>query len=250
MKKIIAVFLLLLICNTTVVPCEARVHKGRTKGGVIYQYNTKNKTLTLSGKKISGTWNEQQGKGRYMGDEWNKWQDKVKKIVVKKGVKSIENGALENYFKLKTIDFPKTLKKIGERAFENIGIKKLILPDSVLEIGEYAFSSQSVSLPVDGCIERIKLPSKLQKIGESSFSFQHIKCITIPENVTSIGKYAFEGCIHLKRVIIKSKKLKKVGKDAFYDTDKNLVVYVPKDKIDDYRKMLWKGAAFNIEPIP
>ncbi len=250
MKKMIAVFLLLLLCCKTIVPCEAKVHKGKTKQGVTYQYDTKSKTLTISGKRIRGTWNQQQGKGRYKEDKWNKWQDKVKKIVLKRGVKSIENGALENYFKVKAIDFPMTLKKIGAGAFENAGIKKLMLPDSVLEIGEYAFSSQSVSLPVDGCIEQIKLPLKLRKIGDSAFSFQHVKCITIPQNVTNIGKKAFEGCIHLKRVIIKSRKLKKIGRDAFYDTDENLVVYVPRDKIDDYRRLLWKGAAFDIKPIP
>lgn len=44
MKRIIGVFFLLLLCNITVIPCEAKIHKGQTKDGVTYQYNTKNKT--------------------------------------------------------------------------------------------------------------------------------------------------------------------------------------------------------------
>ena len=58
MKKIAVVMFLLLLGGMTAVPCEAKVHRGRTKDGVTYQYNTKTKTLTMSGKKIRGYWRE------------------------------------------------------------------------------------------------------------------------------------------------------------------------------------------------
>lgn len=41
MKKAIAVFFLLLIGICSVVSCKAKIHKGETKDGATYQYNTK-----------------------------------------------------------------------------------------------------------------------------------------------------------------------------------------------------------------
>lgn len=91
MKKMIAVFLLLLLCCKTIVPCEAKVHKGKTKQGVTYQYDTKSKTLTMSGKIIKGNLKNPQKV------PWDKWSGKAKKIVLKEGVESVEEGAFNEY---------------------------------------------------------------------------------------------------------------------------------------------------------
>ena len=45
--------------------------------------------------------------------------------------------------------------------------------------------------------------------------------VTIGKNVTKINKNAFKDCGSLKTIIIKTKKLKKVGKDAFSGINKN-----------------------------
>lgn len=240
MKKIITIFLLLLLCNITVVPCEAKIHKGRTKKGVTYQYDTKNKTLTLSGKNVKGNWSKQQRMGKK--NPWDKWQDKAKKIVLKKGVETVTHAAFESFAKVKTVVFPKTIKKIGEYAFSDTQIKKLALPNSVTEIGWGAFAADMIR----GSIKEVKLSSKLRKIHALAFSDQSsLTKIIIPQNVTSIGYAAFENCSELRTVIIKSKKIKEIGERAFSGLAANAVIYIPKDKEKEYRRILWEFDGVN-----
>ena len=69
-----------------------------------------------------------------------------------------------------------------------------------------------------------------------------MKKITIGKNVASIGKQAFSGCKKLKKITIKSAKLKSssIGKNAFKGTAKKLTFKVPKKKYKAYKKFLKK----------
>ena len=249
MKKIAVVMFLLLLGGMTAVPCEAKVHRGRTKDGVTYQYNTKTKTLTMSGKKIRGYWRESmknilKGKKRKQRP-WEKWRWKAKKIILKKGVESIENGAFEKFYRVTEINFPRTLKKIGKYAFSDSGIKKLVLPDSVTEIGSCAFAKNSIY----GGITEIRLPRNLRKIGADAFTGHYFTSITIPKNVEYIGKLAFDECSELKTVYIESKKIKKIGKDIFRNIFDGVTVYVPKSKVKKYRKILSRSMYANVKAM-
>ncbi len=64
--------------------------------------------------------------------------------------------------------------------------------------------------------------------------------ITIPKNVTTIGKQAFAGCKNLKTIKISSKKLKKVGKKALKGINKKAVIDVPNSKVKSYKKLFKK----------
>ena len=237
MKKIAVVMFLLLLGGMTAVPCEAKVHRGRTKDGVTYQYNTKTKTLTMSGKRIRGYCRENMKNIRenkkVKRRPWEKWSWKAKKIVFKKGVERVENGAFDGFPRVTRIVFPRTLKKIGELAFSDSGIRKLVLPDSVTEIGRAAFVKNSI----EGGIKEIKLPQKLRKIEEAAFKGHYFTSIIIPKDVEFIGSRAFDECSELKTVYIKSKKIKKIGKDIFRNIFDGVTVYVPKSKVKKYRKM-------------
>lgn len=69
----------------------------------------------------------------------------------------------------------------------------------------------------------------------------------ISANVTTIGKKAFAGCKKLKKITIKSKKLRSVGKKAFKGISKNAVIKVPKAKKKAYTKLLKnKGQARSV----
>ena len=52
--------------------------------------------------------------------------------------------------------------------------------------------------------------------------------VTIGANIRTIGKKAFYNCKKLKKIIIRSKKLKKVGKQAFRKVRKKVFVKIPK----------------------
>ncbi len=65
--------------------------------------------------------------------------------------------------------------------------------------------------------------------------------VVIGKNVTKIAANAFKGCTKLKTVIIKTKKLRKVGKGAFKTIKKGATFKCPKKKLKAYKKLLKKS---------
>lgn len=101
-----------------------------------------------------------------------------------------------------TIEIPKGVKKIVNdstiRGYsQNISMSgwaiDVRIPDSVEEIGEFAFSNKS--------FEKLILPNGLKKIGDSAFSgCYRLKNIVIPESVIEIGNNPFIGCTSLESI--------------------------------------------------
>ena len=81
---------------------------------------------------------------------------------------------------------------------------------------------------------------KVTQIGANAFNGnKKIKSVVIGKNVTTIGKKAFFNCKKLKTVKINSKKLKKIGKKAFYRKGgKKLTITVPKKSKKKYVKLI------------
>ena len=135
-----------------------------------------------------------------------------------------------------SVEFPETLKTIGENAFGYcLGLDgALVLPEGLETIGAYAFV---------GCEEltgRLTIPSTVVSVGEFAFfecfklqwltlgekvenigSYAFYYCynlsesLAIPDSVTSIGSYAFAWCYGLKNVTF-GEKLETIGEYAFY----------------------------------
>ena len=72
---------------------------------------------------------------------------------------------------------------IGEDAFQGKGLKKVIIPDSVITIGKYAFYWNEIT--------SVKLSNNLKIIEEGTFYFNQITTLIIPNSVTTIGDDAF-----------------------------------------------------------
>lgn len=72
--------------------------------------------------------------------------------------------------------------------------------------------------------------------------------VVLGGNITNIGRNAFSGCGNLKSIQIKSKKLKKVGANAFKGINKKATIKVPKAKKKAYTKLLkGKGQAKTVK---
>ena len=84
---------------------------------------------------------------------------------------------------------------------------------------------------------------KIVQIGAKAFrKNKYIKSVVIGKNVREIKKQAFYNCKNLKSVKISSKKLKKIGKKAFYrKRGKKITFKVPKKKKKKYKKLLKKA---------
>ena len=75
-------------------------------------------------------------------------------------------------------------------------LKSLVIPDSVTNIGDYAFW---------GCksLKSLVIPDGVTSIGDCAFyDCESLKSLVIPDSVTSIGGRAFVGCTSLKSLVI------------------------------------------------
>lgn len=86
---------------------------------------------------------------------------------------------------------------------------------------------------------------KITAIANGAFkNCTKLKKVTIGTNGKTIGKEAFSGCKSLKQITIKSKSLKKIGKNALKGISKNAVIKVPKSKLKTYKKLFTKSTGF------
>ena len=88
-------------------------------------------------------------------------------------------------------------------------IKKIIVPDSIEYIKEYAFFN---------CIKltSINISDSTKSIGTSAFAHCSLTSINIPNSVKNIGDSAFLNCINLTSITI-SDSVKNIGCDAFFN---------------------------------
>ena len=72
-------------------------------------------------------------------------------------------------------------------------ISQFRIPDSVTEIGEFAFFGCT-------CLKEVRIPDSVTEIRDGTFSgCTSLKEVHIPDSVTKIGWFAFSGCTSLKR---------------------------------------------------
>ena len=94
-------------------------------------------------------------------------------------------------------------------SFRNKNIELYAIPDSVISIGDRAFS---------GCrsLSCIVIPNSVNSIGDRAFSgCRSLSCIVIPDSVTNIGEGAFSGCSSLSSIVIPN-SVTSIEKGAFY----------------------------------
>lgn len=110
----------------------------------------------------------------------------------------IANNAFQRTDSLMSIKFPKTIKTIGDYAFESCRdlISIEIPEDTSLEsIGNGAFQNCNRSL------KSVEIPSTVTSIGVSAFeACSKLETVKIKGNVTSIENYTFKNCVTLKEV--------------------------------------------------
>lgn len=104
-------------------------------------------------------------------------------------------------------ELPETVTEIGSYAFELTELSWLKkLPSGLTEIGDYAFTHS-------GLKRLTELPSTLDKIGRYAFSSNDEMVLTeLPSGLTEIGMHAFEGCKGLNLTSISATE---IGTHAF-----------------------------------
>ncbi|MBE6708918.1 MAG: hypothetical protein E7578_06725 [Ruminococcaceae bacterium] len=111
---------------------------------------------------------------------------------------TIKDGVLTAYSGIGgKVVIPDEVTKIGEYAFkDNDTITKIIIPDSVTSISDDAF---------DDCVAltEVVLPNGLKKLGSHVFSgCESLTDVVIPDSVTELGFNTFAGCTSLESIEI------------------------------------------------
>lgn len=144
---------------------------------------------------------------------------KLTKLQFSDALKSIGDGAFNWCISLKEIALGRGLVRISQYAFDHTAIQKIIIPDSVKELGknlfDYSVDLKEVILPKDlECIpdamfywckslEKVSIPSTVKKIGRAAFyNCQSLKEIQLPDGLQVIYENAFGKCLALQEVRI------------------------------------------------
>lgn len=103
-----------------------------------------------------------------------------------------------------------------------------------------AANKKTVTVPAT--ITTVGVKATVTAIGNNAFASakKKVTSVTVGANVTTIGNKAFAGCSKLKKINIKSGKLKKAGAKALQGIHKKAVIKVPKKNKKAYTK-LFKG---------
>lgn len=75
-------------------------------------------------------------------------------------------------------------------------LEKIVFPDSLVEIDEYAFSDSN-------CLKEIVFGKNLMKVGEDAFAgCENLRQVILPDSVSEIGALAFSDCTRLKKIVL------------------------------------------------
>ena len=110
---------------------------------------------------------------------------------------------------ISTIILPAALKNISSRAFYKSSITSINFPETIEEIGDYAFAE------TESLTGNIIIPNNVTTIGNNAFQNSYFNgTLHIGESVQSIGEYAFSGCKGVGDIIIPDNVVT-LGKYAF-----------------------------------
>lgn len=185
-------------------------------------------------------------------------------ITIPDNTKEIESSAFQDCKSLQSVALGNSLTKIGRSAFYGCtALGEITLPASVSEIGVGAWAdctslteisvasdnkrfasvdgvlynkekSQLLAFPSGKKDTNITLPSSLTAIGDNAFNGCGVASITIPAQVSSIGRYAFANCKNLTSIEL-PQSVNSIGEGAFSQSGLRSVI-IPKNvtEINDY----------------
>ena len=177
--------------------------------------------------------------------------DSLISVVISNSVMIIGDQAFRYSNSLSNISIPDSVTSIGDGAFAKCKITNILIPHSVVSIGIGAFNCDTlVSITVDnknevyygndnciidktkkvliaGCMNsKIPTDGSVTSIEDYAFSCTGLTSIEIPDEVTSIGDYAFYECKNLTQIIIHDSVVH-IGKGAFSSCSKLLGIELP-----------------------
>lgn len=172
----------------------------------------------------------------------------IKNVELGSNIKEIQKGAFKNCKELKKVVFPSGLEIVGKGAFKNcIKLSEVKLPASVHIIRSNAFkNNKSLKKFVLGKKEKIskkglrkfelRYGTNVAKVTIGASALENcaaLRSVVINSQVTKIGNSTFRYCSQLRKMLVKSLKLIKVGNKALQGVN-NCKITVPPVKLKPY----------------
>ena len=128
----------------------------------------------------------------------------IPSLINGRNVSRIGNEAFKDQGLTRVI-LPDALSEIGSRAFEDNFLSIIDIPEGVISIGDWAFNRNQMTL--------VSLPSSIKVIGRDAFARNLLETVEIPEGVSIVKENTF-GDNRLISVVIPS-SVTAIGSEAF-----------------------------------
>ena len=244
MKKRFLSFVLAVLMIASLLPATALAADVVKSGTCGAEGDGSNLTWTLDSEgvlTISGN-GDMNGYG-FLSAPWH-YSSEVKSAVIADGVTSIGNEAFYHCTSLTSVTIPDSVTSIGDRVFSYCtSLTSVTIPDSVTSIGDRVFSyctsltgiwvaegnshyssdasgvlfnkDKTTLVQCPGAFAAYTIPDSVTSIGRYAFyGCTSLTSVTIPGSVTSIGVYAFDSCASLISVTIPD-GVTSIGDSAF-----------------------------------
>lgn len=135
------------------------------------------------------------------------WNEIVTEVTLGEGVTSIGESAFAHCSGVKSIILPQTLTEICDKAFSQSALAGAVtIPASVKTIGESAFYGTY--------IDSLTIENGVETIGASAFENTKITSLSLPASVKTVGASAFRYCNQITEIALPD-ELETIGKLAF-----------------------------------
>lgn len=104
-------------------------------------------------------------------------------------------GAFRECTVLRKIAIPAGLDEVGECAFKLSGLKKIIIPKTLLTLGRDAFAECADLRNVV-----FQREARLEEIGNGCFRETGLRGVVLPDSVRELGNDVFANCERLENV--------------------------------------------------
>jgi len=155
-----------------------------------------------------------------LGEDAFTWCSSLKSMVIPEGITAIPSNLLSYCEALESVELPENVTAIGSSAFIRcISLSEINIPTDLTELGGSAFAGcRSLTI----CFE---WPAAIPVVGNALHA-SGITEVILPDTVTAIGSYAFDGCSNLEKINLPD-SVTSLGECCFRGTTKLGEIHIP-----------------------